>query len=314
MPVLSDDEIIEALYRGLLDREPDQGGRENYRNRIREGTNLTELISEFVQSEEFRKRNGDSFLRPDNYHSAVGLRDDRLAGWNQADKAELIEGVKIGADDVVADIGCGKGGRLSFCARFAKKVIGIDIDPACIEITAEKLKNIGVAQYETHVIDGTSLPLPSKSVDIVICTEVLEHVDDPAKVLSEMRRIGKPGTVYVISVPDPIHEYARKKTAPASSFKKPNHVRIIERIEFENMVENAGLQVKKHLFFGFYQSFRTIVQWKCPLDSNGRNPVLDHWAKTWESLIGSPNGKICKDALDQAMPKSQVIIAQRPAE
>ena len=42
------------------------------------------------------------------------------------------------------------------------------------------------------------------------------------------------------------------------------------------------------------------------------HPVLDNWLRTWQSLLDQPNGIKIKHALDEVLPKSQVIIARKP--
>jgi SAM-dependent methyltransferase len=55
--------------------------------------------------------------------------------------------------------------------------------------------------------DAGNIPLPSMCVDTVICTEVLEHLQEPARCVDEVYRILKPGGVFIASVPFlyPIH-------------------------------------------------------------------------------------------------------------
>jgi SAM-dependent methyltransferase len=49
----------------------------------------------------------------------------------------------------------------------------------------------------------TSVPLASGTVDLVFCTEVLEHVEDDLAALHELRRVMKPGGWLVLSTPTP---------------------------------------------------------------------------------------------------------------
>ncbi len=49
--------------------------------------------------------------------------------------------------------------------------------------------------------NGTTIPFPDNSFDAVICTEVLEHVAEPIKILNEIRRVLKPGGEIYLSVP-----------------------------------------------------------------------------------------------------------------
>jgi SAM-dependent methyltransferase len=51
------------------------------------------------------------------------------------------------------------------------------------------------------VSDITEIPEPDASFDCILCTEVLEHVPDPVKVLKEFRRLLKPGGILLITAP-----------------------------------------------------------------------------------------------------------------
>ncbi len=52
-----------------------------------------------------------------------------------------------------------------------------------------------------HVCDITNIPLPDASLDAIICTEVFEHVVDPAAVLSEFSRLLRPGGKLLLTAP-----------------------------------------------------------------------------------------------------------------
>lgn len=65
-----------------------------------------------------------------------------------------------------------------------------------------------------YVGDITSIPLPDQSLDAILCTEVIEHVVDPMVVLTEFRRLLKPGGRLFLTSPllshlhmEPYHYY-----------------------------------------------------------------------------------------------------------
>ncbi|MEO6919490.1 MAG: class I SAM-dependent methyltransferase [Collimonas sp.] len=247
----------------------------------------------------------------DSFH--VGLRDALASGWYLQESDELYRGFVITADDVVLDIGCGDGGNSLFCANRGAHVIVADIDAAKVESTRQRLADTPARLVQGLVGDANPLALESGFVSKVICMEVLEHVDDPAQFLSELVRVGRSGSHYLLSVPDPVQEHLQKKVAPASHFEKPNHIRIIQRDEFEKMVTAAGLTIERHEYYGFYWSVWWLFFWVCKVDlSDARHPLLDSWASTWETLMDSPNGEHVRNALNDFMPKSQVIIARKP--
>jgi SAM-dependent methyltransferase len=52
-----------------------------------------------------------------------------------------------------------------------------------------------------YVCDATSIPVDDGSFDVVLCTEVLEHVPEPALVVKEMSRVLKPGGKLLLTAP-----------------------------------------------------------------------------------------------------------------
>ncbi len=108
--------------------------------------------------------------------------------------ADLVKGLDF---QKVLEIGCGEGVFLYNLKDHleGKDVTGIDIDPDEIE-TAKK--NVGFAKLSTA--SGDHLPFEDKSFDLVFCCEVLEHVEDPEKVLKEMKRVSS--KYCIVSVPN----------------------------------------------------------------------------------------------------------------
>lgn len=245
-------------------------------------------------------------------YSDVALRDAHRGGWFRTDTHELFEGFPIAASDTLVDVGCGTGENAAFCAAFAARLILVDVDPKKIEATEQRLRSRGATNWQTILSDGNPLPIDAATADKVVCTEVLEHVPDPDQFMRELVRIGKPGAFYLISVPDPLSEQVAKQVAPPECFREPNHLRVIGRDEFEHLATDAGLRVQKHAFYGFYWAIWHALVWKCNIDfDHGRHPALDHWTQAWNAVLDLPEGQQCKNALDEAMPKSQVMIARK---
>ena len=56
--------------------------------------------------------------------------------------------------------------------------------------------------YSVDVVgDARSIPLSDASMDVVLATQVLEHIPDPVAVIGEIRRVLKPGGTLMLSVP-----------------------------------------------------------------------------------------------------------------
>lgn len=92
----------------------------------------------------------------------------------------------------VLDVGCGGGYTCEFLAERGAIVTGIDQSAACVDVARRHAATNGLA-IAYHEGVGESLPFPAQSFDVVVCVDVLEHVDCPATVVSEIGRVLKPG-------------------------------------------------------------------------------------------------------------------------
>ena len=243
----------------------------------------------------------------------VTTRDAQLSGWFIEETNELFSGFQIQSQDQVVDVGCGEGGFISFCAQRGAEVTFVDIDSDKISDIEQRLQNSPARGVHGLVSDANPLPLPDNHFDKVICTEVMEHVDDPTSFISELARVGKPGAQYLLSVPDITSETVQQLVAPQLYFEKPHHIRIFSREEFTALVEDAGLIVEQQTSYGFFWSMFWAFFWTCDQDlSDPWHPLLQQWGQTWQTLLSMRDGPRIKQALDQALPKSQVIIARKP--
>lgn len=244
----------------------------------------------------------------------IGLTDMVRSGWLNNDTGELFKGFVINAEDSVLDIGCGEGGFTLFCGRRGAEIFVADIDPGNIEKAVSRLRETAARAVHPLVTDANPIPLPDAQVNKVVAMEVMEHVDDPAAFLAELVRVGRPGTQYLISVPDALSEYAQQGIASPTYFQKPNHIHIFERERFAQLVCDAGLIIEQHAHYGFYRTLWWLFFWASGQDSldGPDHPVIQHWDNTWSALLALPQGQKIKAALDEMMPKSQVIVARKP--
>ncbi|MBP7733715.1 MAG: class I SAM-dependent methyltransferase [Caldisericia bacterium] len=100
----------------------------------------------------------------------------------------------------VLDDCCGSGGKALLLSELgASKVIGIDIGSKFIEEANNFAKSKGNANVEFKVGDAHSLPFADKSFDLVYSFDAFEHVSMPDKMLSEAKRVLKPGGKLIMS-------------------------------------------------------------------------------------------------------------------
>ena len=96
----------------------------------------------------------------------------------------------------VLDVGCGGGFMSEAMAGRGAMVTGIDPAAAAIRIAADHAAETG-SGIRYLVAGGEAIPLPDASTDIVVCVDVLEHVNDLNKVINEIARVLKPGGLFL---------------------------------------------------------------------------------------------------------------------
>mgnify|MGYP001558099494 CR=1 FL=1 len=108
----------------------------------------------------------------------------------------VLEAVQSPPASSILEIGCGAGNVVEHLRE--AKCFGVDLSFRMVARSRERLKNrISVLQA-----DGQRLPFSSNTFDGVLCTEVLEHVENPELVLDEIHRVAKPQARIALSIPN----------------------------------------------------------------------------------------------------------------
>lgn len=124
------------------------------------------------------------------------LYPDCGQNWDDAMfRDRILECIK--PKHVVLDIGAGAGivPQMNF-KGLASKICGIDLDPRVI---ANPMLDEG------RVCDAGSIPYPDTTFDVVFADNVLEHLDDPAAVFSEVARVLKTNGTFLFKTPNKWH-------------------------------------------------------------------------------------------------------------
>src|SRR5690348_16369104 len=159
--------------------------------------------------------------------------------------------------------------------------------------------------------------LPDGMATVVLAQEVLDHIPTPSATLAELVHIDRRGARYLISVPDPASERLMRAVAPAWYFERPGHINVFEREAFDDLIESAGLTIERRVLSGAYWSIWWTLRWATGKHVEPRSlaqpAVLRHWNRAWKHLESTPQGRAAIQSLDDALPKSQVVIARKAA-
>jgi SAM-dependent methyltransferase len=95
------------------------------------------------------------------------------------------------------DLGCGSRPFRRVYDNLVAYSVGVDVP-----FSPHELGDVQVYAY------GTSLPFCDASFNVVLCTEVMEHVPEPEKLLREVNRVLRPGGLLILTTPFlvPLHE------------------------------------------------------------------------------------------------------------
>jgi 2-polyprenyl-3-methyl-5-hydroxy-6-metoxy-1,4-benzoquinol methylase len=98
----------------------------------------------------------------------------------------------------VLDIGCGNGSLALPVASLGYQVVGVDVDAGSIE-HAREINTFPNARFEA--VDGDGFD-PGERFDLVICSEVLEHLHEPLPLIRTIARAMKDDGLAIITVPN----------------------------------------------------------------------------------------------------------------
>jgi SAM-dependent methyltransferase len=140
----------------------------------------------------------------DTYALPRGPRDTR-AWYRDADPLEqvdygLVDFVAEHAGPQLLDLGCGLGGYSKVLAERGFEVRAFDVVPEYVE----RARELGV---RAELYDGERLPLADDSVDTAILLEVIEHLEEPARLLAEARRVARRNVL--VSTPNCTQSFGR---------------------------------------------------------------------------------------------------------
>ena len=105
----------------------------------------------------------------------------------------------------ILEIGCGTGKNTAFLAQFAKRVLAVDFSTAMIQKAQVKLRSSNVRFAVANITQ--SWPCRDRSVDLISCNLVLEHVSDLSFIFAESFRVlTEPGRLFISEL-HPFRQY-----------------------------------------------------------------------------------------------------------
>ncbi len=146
----------------------------------------------------------------------------------------LLGEVRAGARAL--DLGCGAGAFTAILARAGARALGCDVAEAAIARARAAHPQL---DFRLAPIDGP-LPLEDNSFELVWASEVIEHVADTARWLSEVRRVLVPGGRLLLTTPS--HGRLRVAAGGIERFSEPlgDHLHLYTRRSLTETLREFG--------------------------------------------------------------------------
>lgn len=186
----------------------------------------------------------------------------------------------IAVDAQILDVGCGPG---SLTNDFGSKcpqgsVIGVDISENVVQIATASAHRANVS---FEIMDAYNLPFANNSFDVVHAHQVLQHVNDPVALITEMSRVVRP--TGVIAVRD--SRYSAFEWSPKSSELDRWLTTYISIAKFCQGEPNAGSHLEKWAMDASLEIVnKTSSKWIFATPEE-----VKWWGETWADRVLNSN-------------------------
>ena len=215
-------------------------------------------------------------------------------------------------------MGCGEGRHsIGALLETSANVIGLDLSIRDLEIAKSRLNDFNLSDISTFCTFGVGnindIPLESDSLDAVMCSEVLEHVDSPEESIQELVRVLKPGGVMALSVPRYLPELICWKLSKEYSETPGGHVRIFKHKQFKDLAVNRGLEYQSfHWAHGLHSPYWWLQCLFWTTKETSSLVRLYHKLLVWDLMKKPLLTKILEAILQPLIGKSLVMYFRKP--
>jgi SAM-dependent methyltransferase len=226
--------------------------------------------------------------------------------------------------DRVLDVGAGFGRHAFEVARRGGRVVALDhaqdeVDRtratigamiAGGEISSDRF--VGVLRG-----DATRLPFADGSFDVVITSEVLEHIQDDVGSIAEMVRVLRPGGSFAATVPSWLPEKLNWMLSDEYHAPKAagGHVRIYSATELRSKLRAAGLELTaSHHAHALHSPYWWL---KCAVGpGNDDHPLVVRYRRflEWDIVRRPRSTRVAERLLSPVLGKSLVLYATKPLQ
>jgi SAM-dependent methyltransferase len=225
-----------------------------------------------------------------------------------------LEWIGVRSGTRLLDLGCGTGRHAFASWKAGGSVVALDASleelPDVAKMTAA-MRDAG----EIEVIDGGviagdayALPFADASFDVVVASEIFEHLENDERAMLECARVLRRDGVLALSVPRTFPEALNWLLSTEYHNNPGGHVRIYRRRELLRRLSSAGLV---HVHHEYRHGLHSPYWWlRCALGVNRperRLVAAYHRLLVWEIVAKPPSLRFLAKLLDPMIGKSLVV-------
>ncbi|WOJ97640.1 class I SAM-dependent methyltransferase [Congregibacter brevis] len=181
-------------------------------------------------------------------------------------RSEISSAAEISPAHYALEVGPGSGIYLSSLAQVADRVVAIDVEPSYLQAAALLTDNFA-SDSPISCVQGnlSSGVLAEGSIDLILCSEVIEHVEDSASLIAVMAKTLKPQGTLILTTPQPyspVELLGKIAFLPGILqllrliYREPieptGHINVLSTAQLKAQIASADLVVVKEERLGFY--------------------------------------------------------------
>ncbi len=228
--------------------------------------------------------------------------------------------LRVGRGTRFIDVGAGAGRHSFEALRRGAHVTAFDMD----EVELKGVENMFAAmemegevppggQGEIEVGTILDMPYEDGSFDVVLASEILEHVPEDVQAISELARILAPGGTLAVTVPRWLPEAVCWALSDEYHANEGGHIRIYKADELRAKLEATGLQfTHQHHAHALHAPYWWI---KCAVGvERDQHPLVRgyHQLLVWDMMKAPRTTRWAEKALNPLVGKSVALYFQKP--
>ena len=184
----------------------------------------------------------------------------------------FVDALGEAARGVVLDVACGPGILSAAIAKSAREVTGFDLTPEMLNKAAQRCAAAGVGNVSFREGNAAELPFADAAFDAAVTRLSVHHFDRPARVMSEIFRVLRPGGRFVIAdvISSELPSEAELMNA-IEILRDPSHVRMLPGSELSSLVKQAGFVIESGTT---WDKPREFEEWMGIVNDPARVPPL----------------------------------------